>query len=594
MRVEVGQSSGSVSEPERPKRVSAFRQPTLTTWIDLEDAPSIAPLPISSPMIPQTIPLPIASPATVEIEGFLIELRARVEMQEGLIHDHTVLLGKISPALFKRYDRDIGELFTRSGAIIEERHAWLDLAEIVDSMTRGQEPGGDVGCKICEGVHLTKGLPLNKDGKGVEQVKYIGLLDETIKKFMKESNKKQAAFDEWIRKFRDDTDLNLRMLDATTKNLQLVDKKRGSYAAIAPKLEPHKFNKWKKQILCYLAGMEPHYLKCIKDGPFQLKKADDDAKLGSQWTQDVRRVVVQDQRFKSIIMSCLPDDIMESVISCVTAKETWTDLGMRNANHTQTLDLADIYGRFVCEDNLIQESPLSSQNPKTFQPKNKGLVVDTFNWDEKEVSDKEEVTQVKALMALADDELTVGKSHARNGEWVNITIRKCRDELLILKQAKLDVVTFQIQNTELTKLNHALQEQLNEEKKINETLLTSSKKVSQCISEQIPHQKKKILGGELLIESSSKMKKMKIFSFLLPWGGENYKTQPYQYASSSKKILKAKAKPFPPCTHYSFSDRRPDDCRNYPECEICGSCDHFTLGHNRVIYIRRGMLAESS
>nr|GFC59471.1 retrovirus-related Pol polyprotein from transposon TNT 1-94 [Tanacetum cinerariifolium] len=35
-----------------------------------------------------------------------------------------------------------------------------------------------------------------------------------------------------------------------------------------------------------------------------------------------------------------------------------------------------------------------------------------------------EVTQVKVLMALADDELTVGNSHTRNGEWVDITIRK--------------------------------------------------------------------------------------------------------------------------------------------------------------------------
>ncbi|GJX12342.1 hypothetical protein Tco_0204100 [Tanacetum coccineum] len=33
-------------------------------------------------------------------------------------------------------------------------------------------------------------------------------------------------------------------------------------------------------------------------------------------------------------------------------------------------------------------------------------------------------TQVKALMALADDELTVGKNHACNGEWIEITIRK--------------------------------------------------------------------------------------------------------------------------------------------------------------------------
>ncbi|GJS93242.1 retrovirus-related pol polyprotein from transposon TNT 1-94 [Tanacetum coccineum] len=161
------------------------------------------------------------------------------------------------------------------------------------------------------------------------------------------------------------------------------------------------------------------------------------------------------------------------------------------------------------------------------------------------VFDEEEVTQVKVLMALANDELTVGKSHARNGEWVDITItkvntllsmdkdtdwqnylkyinidlkffeeqrlnllskynkmvfelNKSKDELLILKQAKLDVVTFQIQNIGLTKLNHALQEQLKEEKKINEKWLTSSKKVSQCISEQIPHQKKKVLGGKLL------------------------------------------------------------------------------------------------
>ncbi|GJX71131.1 putative reverse transcriptase domain-containing protein [Tanacetum coccineum] len=111
--------------------------------------------------------------------------------------------------------------------------------------------------------------------------------------------------------------------------------------------------------------------------------------------------------------------------------------------------------------------------------------------DEEEVSDDEEMTQVKVLMALADDELSVGKNHARNGEWIDITMRKvnillsmdedadwknylkyinvdlkfveeqilnlfskynklvfelnkCRDDLLVLQQAKLDGVTFQI------------------------------------------------------------------------------------------------------------------------------------------------------
>ncbi|GJT55389.1 zinc finger, CCHC-type containing protein [Tanacetum coccineum] len=178
------------------------------------------------------------------------------------------------------------------------------------------------------------------------------------------------------------------------------------------------------------------------------------------------------------------------------------------------------YKKMKAKLALLEASPSSSQNPKTFQSKNKCLVAETFDWDEEEVSNEEEVTQVKVLMALANDELIVGKSHARNGKWVDITIRKvntllsmdedsdwqnylkyinidlkfveeqrltllskynkmvfelnkCRDEILILKQAKLDAVTFLIQNTKITKLNHALQEQLKANKKINEKWLTS-------------------------------------------------------------------------------------------------------------------------
>ncbi|GJV21967.1 hypothetical protein Tco_1370987 [Tanacetum coccineum] len=208
---EVGQDSGSVPEPERPERVSASRQPSLTTWTDPKDgmvyidvhaypppappvqtpplpewssgllpispSPSIIPLPISSPMIPLTVPSPVDTPATAKTKGFLTELGAQVEMQEGLIRDHVVRLEELSPALFERYDRNIGELFTRLRAVrdeifsqryrfrsqtnaqraalwhaisdtqgeswelrlqlTEERRARLKLAEIVDSMRRG-------------------------------------------------------------------------------------------------------------------------------------------------------------------------------------------------------------------------------------------------------------------------------------------------------------------------------------------------------------------------------------------------------------------------------------------------------------------------
>ncbi|GKA22675.1 hypothetical protein Tco_0708637 [Tanacetum coccineum] len=104
-------------------------------------------------------------------------------------------------------------------------------------------------------------------------------------------------------------------------------------------------------MLSYLAGMEPYYLKCIKDGPFQPKTAKGDAKPESQWTPNERRVVVQDQHLKSIIMSCLPDDIMEYVISCVLAKETWTDLvhsfeGPSDTKENRIMDLKLEYQTF--------------------------------------------------------------------------------------------------------------------------------------------------------------------------------------------------------------------------------------------------------
>nr|GEY31844.1 hypothetical protein [Tanacetum cinerariifolium] len=133
----LGGDAAVPEEPKRPERVSALRQPSLTTWIDPEDgiayinvpaypplappaqtspspkwssgslpvspAPSIVPLPISSPMKPLSVPSSVASPVTEDI----------------------------SPALFKRYDRDIWELFTRSGVvrveIFSQRYSFRSL-----------------------------------------------------------------------------------------------------------------------------------------------------------------------------------------------------------------------------------------------------------------------------------------------------------------------------------------------------------------------------------------------------------------------------------------------------------------------------------
>ncbi|GKA39630.1 hypothetical protein Tco_0732181 [Tanacetum coccineum] len=151
---ELGQGSGSVPDPKRPERVSALRQPTLTTWIDPEDgiayidihaypppaqtppspewssrslpvspAPSAIPSLISSSMISLTVPSPIASPlatptATILVdEDQFIEIGAQLELFRGILQDHTQRLDAMPPTLFAGNDKDVRELYTRSGVV---------------------------------------------------------------------------------------------------------------------------------------------------------------------------------------------------------------------------------------------------------------------------------------------------------------------------------------------------------------------------------------------------------------------------------------------------------------------------------------------
>nr|GEU78196.1 hypothetical protein [Tanacetum cinerariifolium] len=71
--------------------------------------------------------------------------------------------------------------------------------------------------------------------------------------------------------------------------------------------------------------------------------------------------------------------------------------------------------------------------------KNKGLIAKTYDKDEEEVSyDDNEVTEVKALMALTDEErVFVGKESANNGEWVKISIQKCISEQIPTQKKKI-------------------------------------------------------------------------------------------------------------------------------------------------------------
>ncbi|GKG15326.1 hypothetical protein Tco_0354926, partial [Tanacetum coccineum] len=101
---------------------------------------------------------------TVETEGFLTELRAQVEMQGGLIYDHAIRLEELSPVLFERpvlaLEAWAGQTDAQRASmwhavsdvqgenqdlllqLAEERHAQLELAEVVEGIRGGQEPRG--------------------------------------------------------------------------------------------------------------------------------------------------------------------------------------------------------------------------------------------------------------------------------------------------------------------------------------------------------------------------------------------------------------------------------------------------------------------
>nr|GFA01442.1 hypothetical protein [Tanacetum cinerariifolium] len=59
----------------------------------------------------------------------------------------------------------------------------------------------------------------------------------------------------------------------------------------------------------------------------------------------------------------------------------------------------------------------SGTSSKSSMVKNKGLVAEAYEWDEEDVSsDDNDMTEVKVLMALADDEnVNGGKESAKNG-----------------------------------------------------------------------------------------------------------------------------------------------------------------------------------
>ncbi|GJU38776.1 hypothetical protein Tco_1191733 [Tanacetum coccineum] len=125
---------------------------------------------------------------------------------------------------------------------------------------------------------------------------------------------------------------------------------RGGQLNVAPVLEVENFTNCKKMFMCHILGIEPQFENIIKNGPF-IPMTAGQRKPEGQWTGDERKAANLDQRLKSLIMSVLPDDQMNSVINCLTAKSTWDDLilyheGPSDVKESRVMDLKLCYNTF--------------------------------------------------------------------------------------------------------------------------------------------------------------------------------------------------------------------------------------------------------
>ncbi|GKB47872.1 hypothetical protein Tco_0898625, partial [Tanacetum coccineum] len=338
----------------------------------------------------------------------------------------------------------------------------------------------------------------------------------------------------------------------TTKNVsqsivdenlhQLLDSRGGSHVTNVPAFDKEDFTSWKVRFLVFLDGLEPYLLKTLEDGPFVPMPSLSTSKNAlpkrqNQWSNAKRRLANQDKRLKSIIISCLPNDVMKSANKCKTAKEIWNDLILAHEGPSDTRDtkiaalrlkfnafkslegkkVNRTFTRLKCLLNDLENNGVSipqaevnvtlvNSLPRKWLSMNQtqrannsikngclatlygkynyeeGLIDHIYDSAGKLEKDKEFVsledegtTKIKAFMAIVEDEPSVGKADARSGQWVDITMKKRKN---LLNKFNLLKQELSLHKSELWSLKNG-----------------HVVKSDQLLSEQIPKNIVKALGG---------------------------------------------------------------------------------------------------
>ncbi|GJS54444.1 retrovirus-related pol polyprotein from transposon TNT 1-94 [Tanacetum coccineum] len=144
-------------------------------------------------------------------------------------------------------------------------------------------------------------------------------------------------------------------------------------------------------------------------------------------------------------MSVLPDDQINSVINCLTAKSTWDDLILYHEDFQDSPDdeedirssqeyLNDLEEEYQARALLDKSKMFFRKGTQRFRSAKATGQTECHkcgkkghfarDYKEEVSSDDNEMVDVKVLMALAEDNDVSSKEGAKNGDWVKISMRK--------------------------------------------------------------------------------------------------------------------------------------------------------------------------
>ncbi|GJU51904.1 retrovirus-related pol polyprotein from transposon TNT 1-94 [Tanacetum coccineum] len=285
---------------------------------------------------------------------------------------------------------------------------------------------------------------------------------------------------------------------------------------------------------------------------------------------------------------------------------------------------------------------------------------------EEMLSDNNEMVEVKVLMALAEENNTVSKERARNGEWVKIFMRKCISEQIPSKKKRIlgvDQLTedpsssgqkdlvfvksladdtkvsipgvkrpwlseaegFILPNHDTADESSVCSTPLPPLKKLDGAEPTSGSKTIKSILRSKSTFKAKALKGVKINEPSSapakgnksssaskvnsapagKLKSVKIkddhplaicertdhrtcdHAKYISTMNMSQHLKNLGRSSSRSHIPRPSKRFFLPCIHCRCIDHLSDECLYYPVYRLCGSYDHDTNGHNKIISLER-------